>query len=183
MSSQFKLSSGNGFQLEVRLAYPLPHTVQQALVSHGVDSTTAVTLAQAKALCETLDAPELAHQISPESAAGCGLFHILQANGTTTAEFFMEWFLMQRSTVRLREHIKAVFHDGHALLEQHEQTFRFSLSAGEHLSLGVIFRTIEEAREGLQIVEYTVSQTSLEQVFNGFAAQQQEETGPVRGFN
>jgi hypothetical protein len=28
---------------------------------------------------------------------------------------------------------------------------------------------------------YAVSQTTLEQVFNGFAAQQEEEQGPIRG--
>ena len=29
--------------------------------------------------------------------------------------------------------------------------------------------------------EYGVSETSLEQIFNNFASQQEEETGPVRG--
>ncbi len=50
--------------------------------------------------------------------------------------------------------------------------------------------TLETARAGggqagagarLEIQEYAVSQTTLEQVFNGFAAQQEEEQGPIRG--
>lgn len=36
-------------------------------------------------------------------------------------------------------------------------------------------------RESLFVGEYSLSQTSLEQVFNGFAAQQEEELGRAAG--
>ena len=41
--------------------------------------------------------------------------------------------------------------------------------------LSHIFRTIEEARDRLSIVDYTISQTSLEQVFLSFAKDQAPE--------
>eukprot|EP01052_Picozoa_sp_SAG31_P012757 SAG31_NODE_753_length_12340_cov_8.786619_3_plen_156_part_00 len=49
--------------------------------------------------------------------------------------------------------------------------------------LGHIFGKVEVQRENLHILEYGVSQTSLEQVFNSFAAQQKEERGAVRGLH
>jgi ATP-binding cassette subfamily A (ABC1) protein 1 len=174
---------GRGFQLEVKISYPDVHEVQACLARHRIDRATMVTLVDAKTLCETLGSPELAAAIGPDSATGGGLYHTLQSNGTTSVSYVTGWFIMQGRTSRLCAHIGAAFPDGHALLEQHEQTFRFNLSSGESLTLGGIFGRIEAAKDTLDVVEYTVSQTSLEQVFNGFAAQQQEETGHVRGLN
>ncbi len=41
---------------------------------------------------------------------------------------------------------------------------------------------ILEGSRNLGVETYTLGQTSLEQVFNTFAAQQEEETGIARGF-
>lgn len=40
---------------------------------------------------------------------------------------------------------------------------------------------LQSHRKSLSIGEYALSQTSLEQVFNGFAAQQEEELGQAAG--
>jgi hypothetical protein len=45
--------------------------------------------------------------------------------------------------------------------------------------LSAIFGALESNKVRLSIQEYSISQTSLEQIFNGFAAQQEEEqSGP-----
>jgi len=43
--------------------------------------------------------------------------------------------------------------------------------------LSTMFGSIEAKKDALRIQEYSVSQTSLEQIFNFFAGQQSEETG------
>lgn len=47
--------------------------------------------------------------------------------------------------------------------------------------LSTLFGLIERNKEKLAILDYSISQTSLEQIFNQFAAQQEEETGVVAG--
>ena len=47
--------------------------------------------------------------------------------------------------------------------------------------LSTLFGLIERNKEVLGIMDYSISQTSLEQIFNQFAAQQEEETGAVAG--
>jgi hypothetical protein len=47
--------------------------------------------------------------------------------------------------------------------------------------LSTLFGLIERNKEELGIMDYSISQTSLEQIFNQFAAQQEEETGAVAG--
>ena len=48
-------------------------------------------------------------------------------------------------------------------------------------SLSTLFGLIERNKEVLGIRDYSISQTSLEQIFNQFAAQQEEETGAAAG--
>ena len=48
-------------------------------------------------------------------------------------------------------------------------------------ALGSVFEAIEGSKAELGVVEYAVSQTTLEQIFVQFASQQEEEVGKVRG--
>ena len=46
---------------------------------------------------------------------------------------------------------------------------------------GNMFGAIETNKKILRLQDYSISQTSLEQIFNQFAAQQEEETGHAAG--
>ena len=51
-----------------------------------------------------------------------------------------------------------------------------------HINLSsAMFGLVEGSKERLKIQEYSIAQTSLEQIFNQFAAQQEEEKGPAAG--
>jgi len=47
--------------------------------------------------------------------------------------------------------------------------------------VSAIFDTLEKHKQSLGIVEYSVNQTTLEQIFNYFAGQQEEEKAPAPG--
>eukprot|EP00002_Diphylleia_rotans_P008604 TRINITY_DN1856_c0_g1_i6.p1 TRINITY_DN1856_c0_g1~~TRINITY_DN1856_c0_g1_i6.p1 ORF type:complete len:270 (-),score=65.11 TRINITY_DN1856_c0_g1_i6:171-980(-) len=61
-----------------------------------------------------------------------------------------------------------------SLLEWHGGKLRFEIPR-ESLDLGNIFKTIESQRQSLGIIDYALSQTTLEQVFMNFARIQEEE--------
>jgi len=44
-----------------------------------------------------------------------------------------------------------------------------------------MFDAVEQSKQRLSILEYSLSQTSLEQIFNNFASKQKFETGVARG--
>ena len=46
---------------------------------------------------------------------------------------------------------------------------------GSPRKLGTVFDSMEKVRYSLKIQEYSIAQTSLEQIFNQFASQQEEE--------
>jgi ATP-binding cassette subfamily A (ABC1) protein 3 len=71
---------------------------------------------------------------------------------------------------------------GATLQEDQKLNLKYRLPKGV-LSLGSIFRIIEQSKVDKGIAEYAVSETSLEQIFIYFAKQQEEEQGPVAGLD
>ena len=70
---------------------------------------------------------------------------------------------------------------GSEMREKQNAKMRFEFPQQENMTLADMFGFIEDHREELSIGEYALSQTSLEQIFNGFASQQEEEQGRAAG--
>jgi ABC-type multidrug transport system ATPase subunit len=68
------------------------------------------------------------------------------------------------------------------LLERHEGVMKFQLPLVQGQALADIFEIVENSKASLHISDYSVSQTSLEQIFIHFAKQQDEEKGVATGF-
>jgi len=64
--------------------------------------------------------------------------------------------------------------------EQHQTWFNCKIPQ-DAVTLARVFRTIENHKEDLRIKDYSVSQTSLEQIFLHFARDQKEETALAPG--
>ena len=79
----------------------------------------------------------------------------------------------QRETANLHTFISDNF-IGAVVVEEHVGTVTYWLP-NEDVSWSSVFRFLEENKEYLGIVDYSVSQTTLEQVFINFAKEQEEE--------
>jgi ABC-type multidrug transport system ATPase subunit len=78
--------------------------------------------------------------------------------------------------------IMEIFPDAR-LLERHDAVMKFQLPGAQAgIYLADVFEKMEAHRVDLCVVEYSVSQTSLEQIFIHFAKQQDEEKGVASGF-
>ncbi|CAK0833987.1 unnamed protein product [Prorocentrum cordatum] len=106
------------------------------------------------------------------------VYELLAREGAVPSGVFSEWWLLESRFGALGAFLEDRF-PGTAALEQHERTVRYRLPAGS--TLAKIFRNLEASQRELALEEYGICQTSLEQIFNDFAARQQEETGAVRG--
>jgi len=89
--------------------------------------------------------------------------------------------LLSRVVENFQKFVAANF-PGSKLLEAHSNRLKFRVPSNV-MSLGSLFTTIEKYRDKLHIEEYSVSQTTLEQIFVHFAKQQDEEKGPVAGLS
>ena len=77
---------------------------------------------------------------------------------------------------------------GFTLRERQNTRVRVEVSAvhpttNERRKFASMFAAVEAKKVELRIQEYSIAQTSLEQIFNQFAAQQEEEVGPAVGIS
>lgn len=122
--------------------------------------------------------------------------------GQVSAGQFAEWWLTETAAQVLQAKLAAEFGSAGQLLERHDCSFRYriqlqgqgeatvatSAGSGKVQSEGASVASIFEAMEqrvcsAVCVEEYGLSQASLEQIFNQFAAQQEEESASVRGMN
>lgn len=110
----------------------------------------------------------------------------------------LSWFYAARDTKRVLDWMEANF-PGAVVLERHDRNMRLQLgqmvvpgcpwragtapAAQVVTTLAECFEKLDCAKKEvlLMLDDYGISQTSLEQIFNQFAAQQDEETGAVAG--
>uniref|UniRef100_A0A7S1CQA7 ABC transporter domain-containing protein n=1 Tax=Bicosoecida sp. CB-2014 TaxID=1486930 RepID=A0A7S1CQA7_9STRA len=170
---------GKGYLAEIRLEDPDEDVVKDIL--HRIEPYCAngrVPWDQVPTLCRELGDSRRALMIHPNSS-GWLLANHFQREGFVDDTVFAEWWAAETQAAVLHTFVVRSFARCE-LVERHGELFRYRLRDGGQ-ALSAIFGVIEDNRERLCISEYSLSQTTLEAIFNLFAAQQEEETGGVRG--
>jgi len=121
-------------------------------------------------VCRALMEPNRYKLIAP-NAEGASIYDAKQTDGYINLYTFLEWWIAQDDAIRLEGFMSRQF-PGTTLLERSTtHSFRFRIPTKE-MSLANVFRQFEEAKIRLNIEDYSVGQTTLEQIFNQFAASQ-----------
>jgi hypothetical protein len=192
-AQHLKARFGSGFDVEVKLG------------AMRADASAAVLAAIARCGQPGAGAPELRREQLPAIAAALGdpgaldevhemgsgwPIHaaLLGPSKSVSAEEFSAWWAFEATARTLLRHFKGdgggaqgVF-AGATLSERQGSLLRLKVPS-QGGSLAAMFRTIESAKTALGIhFDASLGQTSLEAIFNGFASQQDEEKGAVRGW-
>ena len=200
---------GRGYQLETKLKQPtafegagLAKSKMAGSANPGLIKVLRETLAD---VCELFGDRSRADACggtdgSPDDpdppAGGCEdesgwvIWDALERLGYVPIEVFCEWWLLEARIVSLNEFVANEF-PGSRLVERHGSRIDYALSsvgstpraaaAQVQLQIADVFRKVEQAKLELSVDEYSVTQSSLETIFNEFAGQQEEEAGAVRG--
>eukprot|EP00897_Mesotaenium_endlicherianum_P001210 jgi/Mesen1/1116/ME000123S00292 len=108
-----------------------------------------------------------------EAQLGEAVAEQLQRDGWVLARAFCEWWLAYERAVRIGAFVRSSF-PGALLLERNGSIFRYQLPLVGGASLADIFGHMEQHRAQVGIAEYSMGQTTLEAIFNSFAARQNE---------
>ncbi|CAK4248260.1 unnamed protein product [Aphanomyces euteiches] len=173
---------GDGLMLHVRVA-PVMNADVDRFVHDTFKEETMLTKERVAEVCATLGKPNRVDRISSHHATGYVLAESLTRNDYIRAHDFCAWWLGEDRFDALSAHLNQGFGDANVLLlERQNDVSRFKLlGTKQTLALSNVFSMIEKSKSDLRVEEYTVSQTTLEQIFNNFAAQQTQETGVARG--
>eukprot|EP00747_Dinoflagellata_sp_TGD_P004853 gnl/TRDRNA2_/TRDRNA2_112198_c3_seq1.p1 gnl/TRDRNA2_/TRDRNA2_112198_c3~~gnl/TRDRNA2_/TRDRNA2_112198_c3_seq1.p1 ORF type:complete len:507 (+),score=110.23 gnl/TRDRNA2_/TRDRNA2_112198_c3_seq1:111-1523(+) len=158
----------------------------QVIKMRGPDQTVALTthsMEEAEALCD-----RIAVQVKGQLRCLGTSLHIKSKYGSG---YQLELFCRSRPSDEheqpdLRERVLNFVHSRIAqqatLVENHGERYLFQLppaSAAEALTLGKVFAEIQGSMEAVGIVDYSLTQPSLEQVFLRFAKEQDVQEAPT----
>jgi hypothetical protein len=105
------------------------------------------------------------------SGSGSDIALALHEHGQVGTNELLSWVLIETRLAALDSFIKARVSPLAALREQQGVKVRYEIPAGGQVRLSSLFATLEAHKVELAIDNYSVSQISLEQIFNFFASQ------------
>mmetsp|Transcript_20481 Transcript_20481/g.47922 ORF Transcript_20481/g.47922 Transcript_20481/m.47922 type:complete len:838 (-) Transcript_20481:145-2658(-) len=92
----------------------------------------------------------------------------IESTGRVEASVLAEWWLQQSRGEAIERFLRELVGEGVELAENFGAYWRFCLPHGQ-VGLPELFRQLEEGGNELGIAEYTLTQATLEQIFNGIA--------------
>ncbi|KAJ8535329.1 hypothetical protein ON010_g13409 [Phytophthora cinnamomi] len=133
--------------------------------------------------CRAFGNAELATYVTASHPTGYSLAAAMERDGFIRAEAFCAWCVEETRFNALKDYLQQAFGaDGVVVLERQSEFCRFKVRGdSKDVKLSRMFALVEDIKSKMHIREYSVSQTTLEQIFNSFASQQEEEQGVARG--
>jgi len=180
-AQHLKSRFGLGFQLEIGLTLPNEQEVNE------IASRIQTTVEDGRV--KLTDLPTILTQLGydlntwtqkfTEHGTASILYHEMVGRGSTSVTDLASFLCLENRALRAETFVNNNF-KGTILRERQSGKARFEFPA-QDMALGQMFGLLEDNREALYIQEYSLSQTTLEQIFNFFASQQEEETGQAIG--
>ncbi|GLD96659.1 hypothetical protein PINS_up005342 [Pythium insidiosum] len=170
-----KQKFGRGYTVEVKMSEPPVHMTQRAqdAVLSVIGASGQITNGNLEMVCSALGDARRAKVIKESEGNGWVLNSVLTANGAIAVDVFCNWWCSETMCRALKKYFQSEF-QGSQLVEHQGDHFRFQVPK-QAVRPHMIFRLLEESKVRLHVNEYSVSDTSLEHIFNNMAAQQEEE--------
>jgi ABC-type multidrug transport system ATPase subunit len=147
-------------------------------------STERFTMPQLEIALAAIDKAAWLEVISP-TGTGADVWQTVTASGSIGVREFAGWCSLEDRMESILRFIMDNYPDA-VLRERQGTKVRFEIpskdtNTGAARKLSEMFGLIEDNKGRLHVEDYSVCQTSLEQIFNFFAGQQEEEKGPAAG--
>ncbi|KAF1782645.1 P-loop containing nucleoside triphosphate hydrolase [Phytophthora cactorum] len=168
---------GDGLMFDVKLDTPTTEELEYLLQHVFGDGNMYVTQMELEGKCRAFGNVELAERITPSHPTGYSLAAAMERDGFIRAEAFCSWCVEETRFDTLNDYSSTLL-----VMERQNDFCRFKVRGSDNkVKLSKMFALVENVKTDMHIREYSVSQTTLEQIFNSFASQQEEEKGVARG--
>jgi hypothetical protein len=191
-SQRLRTRYGHGFQIELGMMIPEPTDVAAQAAAAlaaagkaaGADGDAPLTRAEVLRAFEAAGKGAWGARVSA-NGTGAELQAAFDSAGAVGARALASWWVQEDVFDALCVFLGQAF-GGFALRERQNSRVRVEIDAtdpatGQRRRFAAMFAAVEAKKAALKIQEYSIAQTSLEQIFNQFAAQQEEEKGPAGG--
>ncbi len=177
-ANQIKDKYGYGYEADIRIKPIPPEKQEEILKGYGLEPQMKVTLENYADMLNTLKKPNYAKELR-NGRFGDRVKKAMSLNGEITLGSFLNWIFFTENALKFIRTGKDYFSE--IICSEHiENNFLFRLKKGkEQKSIGFFFGLFDESKDECNITEYSIQQTSLEQIFNKFASRQGKKAGEI----
>ena len=170
-ANQIKSKYGYGYEANVRIK---PMTIEQQremLNKYKLDYDLKVDHSNLKEVLNNLKKENYYEELRP-GRLGERIRKAININEKINIGVLLNWLFFVENALKFIAKGKKYFHK--IILSEHiENNFLFKLKKrNDTKSIGFFFGLFEESKEECYVTEYSIQQTSLEQIFNKFAINQ-----------
>ena len=170
-ANQIKDKYGYGYEADVRIK-PMNETQKKNILDkYNIDKNLLVTEDNINSILNTLGKNNYINELN-EGRLGERIKRELDLNGNIHINTLLNWIFFVENALKFI--IKGKNYFDEIIVSEHiENNFLFKMKK-EHSdkSIGFFFGLFEEGKESCFVTEYSIQKTSLEQIFNKFAASQ-----------
>ena len=164
-----KIKLGDGYKLEVKVKSPAQNDLNALcdVFNSFRNSHQGINFDNLSQALQLANFSYLEKSVQ-KKGPGAGIFNSIQSEGFVECEELAAWCLVESYGRNVEEWLYSEFNDVE-VVEHFDLMFKFKIKRHCVRSIGYLFSIIEEAKNGLFISDYSISMTSLEQIFNRFA--------------
>ena len=170
-ANQIKDKYGFGYEADVRIK-PMTELQKNEIYSkYNFNKNTLVTNDNIKDILNSMNKKYYLDELQ-EGRLGERLMRELELNGNVNIETLLNWIFFVENALKFI--IKGKNYFDEIIISEHiENNFLFKMKKEQSdKSIGFFFGLFEEGKESCFVTEYSIQKTSLEQIFNKFAANQ-----------
>ena len=170
-ANQIKEKYGYGYEADVRIKPMSENQIQEILKKNNFDKNILINESNIEEILNKLEKKYYLEELE-EGRLGQRIKREMNLNGSIKIGTLLNWIFFVENALKFIQKGKEYFEE--IILSEHiENNFLFKMKKGKMTkSIGFFFGLFEESKEICYITEYSIQQTSLEQIFNKFAANQ-----------
>ena len=173
-SNEIKDKYGYGYEIEMRIKTMKKDEMEKVLAMYNLDKKFQVTAQNVNEILKKINRESFIDELQP-GKFGEKIKREIDVNGQILITQLISWTHYVRNSLKLIKKAKEYF-DEIILTEYIENNFLYKIKKSENdKSIGFLFGLFEDGKDECHITEYSIQLTSLEQIFNKFAANQKIE--------
>ena len=171
-SNYIKEKYGYGFEIDVRIKPFEQQKLYEIIQNLGLKKNHKVnSIEEAKEILRKIKKDNYCDYLK-EEGIGRKIYREINISGNTSIQTLINWTRYVTCAMKMIEVVLPHFNEI-ILAEFIENNFLFKIKKSENSkTIGFLFSLLESQKEPCEITEYSIQQTSLEQIFNKFAENQ-----------
>ena len=165
-SIQIKEKYGYGYEIDVRIK-PLSEDKFESLLSNKFDRNLKINMDNINQILTELDEKNYIDELK-QGRFGSKLIRDIKMNNGIPIRTLISWIFFVKNALKFIQKAKQYFEE--IILTEHiDNNFLFKMKKNnETKSIGFFFGLFENNKQECFVTEYSIQQTSLEQIFNMF---------------